>query len=148
MLRLANVCRSLWSLGTPFVTHFIRYSGCLALPLSLTSFATPVAWCSLQLLNAPFGRWMLPLVAFATCAHSLRLFALVAKAPYVHLATCAHTLRSFALVTPKGCSIGLYCELRVVFALRLIQLSLVRHSRFHTYRTAPPTFLRTTNLTN
>ena len=150
----------------------------LVLPLSLTSFTTPVAWRSLRLLNAPFGRFCnmcsltsfictcsksflrsldapfghfcnmcsltsfvrtcsksflwsltlplvadatfgcltLPLVTFATCAHSLRSFALVAKAPYARLVTCPHSLCSFALVAPKGCSIGLYCELQVVFA--------------------------------
>ena len=116
MLRLANIHRSLRSLGAPFVAHFVRYSGHLA--LLLVAFATCAHSLRLFTLvaKASFGCLTLPLVAFATCAHSLRSFALVAKAPYARLATCAHSLRSFALVTPKGCSIGLYCELPVLFA--------------------------------
>ena len=149
MLRLANVRRSLQSLGAPFVTHFVRYSGRLALPLvafatcahSLRSFALVA--------KSPFGRLTFPLVAFATCAHSLRSFALVAKASFgrlatcahsIHsfalvakasfgrLATCAHSIHSFALVAPKGRSIGSYCELQVVLSEAQIQLSLLHHS--------------------
>ena len=90
MLRLANVRRSLRSLGAPFAAHFVRYS----------------------------GRLTLPLIAFATCAHSLRSFALVTKPPFGR----AHSLVRTAVA--NDCSVIGYCELQVVFALRLIQLSL------------------------
>ena len=122
MLRLANIRRSLRSLNALFghlMLPLVTFATCAH---SLRSFALVA--------KTPFGRLTLPLVAFATCAHSLHSFALVAKAPFGRLATCAHSLRSFALVAPKGRSIGLYCELRVIFAsLRFtIRLSLARHS--------------------
>ena len=68
----------------------------------------------------PALAWALPSLALMTCAHSLRSFALIIKAPFSR-----SKLTSFALIAPKGCSIVLYCELQVcITAKAVIQLSL------------------------
>ena len=76
--------------------------------------------------DAPFRHWgrslrsrgTLPSVAFATSSHSLRSFALVAKAPFGRYHSMVRTAVANSFVT-NSCSVCWYCELRVCISLSL-----------------------------
>ena len=118
---LRSFARSLWrsvrSLGAHLLTHFVR--SLARFGALFGRFGTHLLTHFVSLLagfGAPFGRFcnMCLLTSFVrTCSKSF-LWSLNP--------TCAHSLRSLALVayfvrSLKGCSVGGYCKLQVVFTL-------------------------------